>query len=162
VKPKLCQQIMAKLASQLEGIAAVIGDKPIPKGRMTRGLLKSGVLRGLETQLRRASDKRFEKIMANLDGLNPDTFRKSLKAFVTLMPKNRGGRPATFSLDIRRRAVQDVGHEYPRCDSLAQAIELVAARHGMTTEYLRKVWKNRKRLRQHENEMKDIGRQGNS
>ena len=149
---------MAKFALQLEEIAAVIGDKSMPKGVITQGLRKSSVFRSLEAQLQREPDKRFETIMANLDGLSPDTFRKTLKAFVTLMPKNRGGRPATFSLDIRRRAVQDIGHEYPRCDSLAEAIELVAARYGMTTEYLRKVWKNRKRLRQQENDIKGLGR----
>jgi len=46
--------------------------------------------------------------------------------------------------------VQDIGHEYPNCNSLAEAIGVVAERYGMPPEYLHKVWKNRKRPRQRE------------
>jgi len=148
VRAELRREILAKLASQLERLATNFGGTPVAKGWAKRGLGKVGVFKGLEIPLRRAPDKEFETMMANLDELDPERMSKGLRNLLVHLPKNRGGRPPTFSLDIRRRAVQDIGHEYPNRDSLSEAIEVVAGRYGMTPEYLRKVWKNRKRLRQ--------------
>jgi len=99
--------------------------------------------------LRLIPDEGFEKAMAMMDRI-PADLRKNLKRALSSLPKSRGGRTPAFSVEIRRRAVQDIGHEYPNCDSLADAIDVVAVRYGMPREYLRKVWKNRKRLRQRE------------
>jgi len=149
VRAELSQKVMAKFAAQLERLAASLGASKA-KGWARSGLKKSGVARGLEAKLRRMPDKQFETAMANLDFLAPERLSKSLRAALVHMPKNRGGRPPAFSLEVRRRAVQDIGHEYPNCDSLGESIEVVAERYGMTPEYLGKVWKNRKRLRQRE------------
>src|SRR5262249_13791480 len=96
--------------------------------------------------LRQVPDKEFETIMKDQDRL-PTAMQKVVKDSLGLLPKNRGGRPSEFSLEIRRSAIRDIGPEYSQCDSFREAIERVAHRYGMRPNYLRKVWKNRKRLR---------------
>jgi hypothetical protein len=88
--------------------------------------------------------------MALLDSMGPfELMRIGFKTGLSQLPKKRGGRPAAFSLEVRRKAVQDIANEL-QYDTLSEAIDVVAARHGMTSEYLRKLWKNRTRLRQRE------------
>ncbi len=87
--------------------------------------------------------------MAEIDSMDPlEMMRRVFTTGLGLLPKRRGGRPGMFSLDVRQRAIQDIGHEYARRPRLADAFEVVAARYGMPTKYLRKVWKNRERLKQ--------------
>jgi hypothetical protein len=105
----------------------------------------------MEAYLEKVPDDKFEAVMAVLDSTHPaELMRGVFKTGLDRLPKKRGGRPAMFSLDVRRRAVQDIGNELPRCDRLSDAVKVVAARYGMPTEYLRKLWKNRKRLRSRE------------
>jgi hypothetical protein len=155
VRPELRRKAMAKIeAAFLQGVAFLsVGETYFSEKRKT--IIQKGFWRNspqrkqYESALRRVPDKEFEGIMTKLDSM-PNDLHKAIKDSLRYMPKNRGGRPPAFSLEIRKRAIQDVGHEYPRCDSFAEAVDVVAARYGMTAEYLRKVWKNRKRLRQRE------------
>ncbi len=144
---------MAKYWAQLELLAGYLLPGK-PKGnqiwrRVFRTKSGKKIMKSLEASLRRMPDESFEAAMTELDSMI-EMSRKGFASGLAHLPKRRGGRHGAFSLDIRRRAVQDIGHEYPRCDSLREAIEVVAARNGMTPEYLHKVWKNRKRLRQRE------------
>jgi hypothetical protein len=153
MRAQLRQKALAKLeAAFLQGVSfLLVGETYFSekqKKQIERDLWrKSPQRKQFDMLLRKVPDKDFEGLMANID-LTPSLLHKAIKNSLKYMPKNRGGRPPAFSLEIRRRAIQDIGHEYPRCDSFRDAIELVAARHGMTPEYLRKVWKNRKRLKQ--------------
>lgn len=125
-------------------------DKKIWSGMIRKGPAKK-VSAAFLTRVKHEPDKKFEAIMAELDSMQPiEIVRTVLSTGLTQLPKKRGGRPATFSLDVRRKAIQDIGIEYARRDRLADAISVVAVRYGMSTEYLHKVWKNRRRLRQQE------------
>ena len=155
MRAELCEKVMAKYWAQLERLAAYLLPGKPKEQQIWRHVLNSSlgkkVMKSFEVSLRLTPDEKFEAVMAELDSM--DAVEISRRAFTTALghlPKKRGGRPGKFSLEVRQRAIQDIGHEYPRCNSLAEAMELIAARHGMTTEYLRKVWKNRKRLRQRE------------
>jgi hypothetical protein len=79
-----------------------------------------------------------------------ELMRTVFKTGLAQLPKKRRGRPGTFSREVRQRAVDDIGVEYARRRKLGDAIKVVAARYGMPTKYLQKVWKNRIRLRQKE------------
>ena len=118
------------------------------KSRLIRtGPAKNAIPR-LVAKLKHVPDDRLEAVMAEIDSMDPIEFARRVYTLgLGQLPKKRGGRPAMFSLDVRRRAVQDIGNELPRCDRLSDAVKVVAARYGMPTEYLRKLWKNRKRLR---------------
>lgn len=105
-------------------------------------------MKDLEASLLHAPDEMFETFMAEIDTV--EVVRRAFTTGLKYLPKKRGGRPSEFPLQVRQLAIQEIGVEYPNCDSLAEAIEKVAARHGMTPEYLHKVWKNRKRLRRND------------
>jgi hypothetical protein len=99
----------------------------------------------IEEMYRAVPDGEFEKVMSSLETTTraaQEDFKEAVKYF----PKNHGGRPSEFLVEIRRKAIQDVRLERARCDSLRDAIEVVAKHYDMTPDYLRKVWKNRKRL----------------
>jgi len=153
---------MAKYWAQLERLAAyLLPGKPKEKQiwrRVLRTKFGQKVMKSFEASLRRMPDTKFESIMAELDTMDAvEVTRKAFKVGLSHLPKKRGGRRGTFSRDIRQRAIEDLGHELPR-KTFAEAIDLVAIRYEMTPNYLRKVWKNRKRLRQLENEPKEAGR----
>jgi len=152
MRPELREKVMEKLESRLVRLAENFSGKPMPKGWARRGLKSSGIGKAFETGLRRAPDRRFDSIMTRLAALDPTNVSRSLKMALLNMPKARGGRPPAFSLEVRRRAVKDIGNEYPECDRLTDAICLVAKRYGMSPDYLHKVWKNRKRLKSIEKE----------
>lgn len=123
-------------------------DKKVWSRMLRNGRAKNAVP-ALEAYLKRIPDEKFEAVMAQLDSMGPfELMRSGFKAGLSQLPKRRGGRPGMFSLDIRLRAIQDIGIEYSRRPRLADAIETVAARYGMPTKYLRKVWKDRQRLKQ--------------
>jgi hypothetical protein len=152
VRPELRRKVMAKLDAAFLRTASFLTMGKTHLSEKRKALIHKGLWQDSpqrkqsERKLQRTPDKEFEAIMANLDAL-PNDVHKAFKDAIRYMPKNRGGRPAAFPLEMRKRAIQDVGHEYPRCDSFRDAIELVAHRYGMTPDYLRKVWKNRKRLK---------------
>jgi hypothetical protein len=99
-------------------------------------------------RLKNEPDDKIEALFAELDSMQPNEVMHTVfKVGLASLPKKHGGRPGTFALEVRRRAVDDVSHEYSRCDSFSEAIDVVAARYGMEHKYLRRVWKNRKRLR---------------
>ncbi len=152
MRAELREKVVAKYWAQLERLAAyLLPGKPKEKQiwrRAFRTKLGKKVMKSCEASLRRMPDEKFEAAMAELDSIDVvEIMRKAFTTGLGHLPKKRGGRPGAFSLDVRQRAIQDIGHEYPRCNRLSEAIDLVAARYGMTAEYLRKVWKNRKRLR---------------
>ena len=155
VREELRQKIVDKYWEVIELLAAHMlpgnpKDKKIWSHMIRTGPAKS-VIPAFEAKLKHEPDDRFEALMAQLDSMEPvELMRTVMSTGLAKLPKKRGGRPARFSLDVRRRAIQDTGHEYARRDRLADAIEVVAARYEMPTEYLRKVWKNRQRLRQRE------------
>jgi hypothetical protein len=160
VRAELREKVIAKYWDAIEQLAAhMLPGKPKEKQiwrRVFRTKIGKSVMRTFEASLKPLPDDRFEAVMAELDSKAPvDLMRRAFTTGLGHLPKKRGGRPGMFSLDVRQRAIQDIGHEYPRCDSLADAIELVAGRYGMSTEYLRKVWKNRKRLRRDQKESKE-------
>lgn len=155
MREELRQKLVDKYWDVIERLAAhMLPGSPKEKkvwSRMIRNGPAKNVIPAFEAKLKHVSDDKFEALMAQLDSMEPvELMRTVLNTSLSQLPKKRGGRPGTFSLDIRRRAVQDIGNEYPRCDSFSEAINVVAARYGMPPEYLRKVWKNRKRLRHRE------------
>ena len=152
MKPELLRKVMAKVdAIYLETASSFAkGNTDFSEKRkkeILRGLLAERPGRArMEEMYRMVPDKDFEKIMSSLDTVTPDA-QKDFRKAVAHFPKDRGGRPSEFPLEIRRKAIQDVRLERARCDSLRDAIETVARRYKMTPDYLRKVlWKNRKRL----------------
>ena len=155
MRKELRQRIVEKYWEAVERLVAhLLPGNPKDKkvwSRMIRSGPAKNVLPAFETKLKQVPDEKFEAVIAEIDSRqNTELMRGLFKTGLARLPKKRGGRPATFPLDIRRRAIQDVGPEYARRDRLADAIDVVAARYGMPTEYLRKVWKNRKRLRERE------------
>lgn len=155
VRQELRERIAAKYLETLELVfAKMLPADPKDKkarSRMIRTGPAKNVIPHLVAKLKHVPDDRLEALMAEIDSMDPlEMIRLVFTKGLGQLPKKRGGRPATFPLNIRRRAIQDVGPEYARRDRLAEAIDVVAARYGMPTEYLRKVWKNRKRLRQRE------------
>jgi hypothetical protein len=155
VRKELRQRLVDKYWDAIELLLARMlptnpKDKKAWSRMLSNGPAKTAVT-ALEAYLKRVPDDRFEAVMALIDSMGPfELMRIGFKTGLSQLPKKRGGRPAAFSLEVRRKAVQDIGNEYPRYDTLSEAIDVVAARHGMTAEYLHKVWKNRKRLRQRE------------
>lgn len=152
MRKELRQRVVDKYWEAIELLAAhMLPGNPKDKkvwSRMIRTGPARSVVPAFEARLKDVPDEKFEALMAGFDSMQADELMRGVfKRGLNRLPKKRGGRPGTFSLEVRQRAVQDIGHEYPRCDSFADAIALVANRYGMTTEYLRKVWKNRKRLR---------------
>ena len=107
----------------------------------------SPIRKRTEAAWRRLSDAQFEEANAKLDAL-PSILRQSLSEGIGKLPANRGGRPPAFPIEVRRRAIEDLGHELPRTNSFSEAVNIVSARYGMPPDYVRKVWKNRKRLNQ--------------
>lgn len=155
MRTELRQKFIDKYWDTLELLfARMLPTNPKTKkvwSRMLRNGLAKTVVPGLEAYLKRVPDDRFEAAMAQLDSMGPfEMMRIGFKKGLSLLPKKRGGRPGMFPLDVRRRAIQDIGPEYARHPRLADAIEVVAARYGMPKKYLRKVWKNRERLKQPE------------
>jgi hypothetical protein len=149
LKPELRRKVIAKYWDQLSRLAIyLLPGKSKEEQIWRRGFrTKKGkqVMKELEASLVHAPDEMFEAFMAEIDTV--DVIRRSFTTGLKHLPKKRGGRPSEFPLEVRQLAVQDIGREYPNCDSLAEAIEKVASRYRMTPGYLHKVWKNRKRLR---------------
>ena len=155
MKLELRERIAAKYWKTIELLFAKMlpadpKDKKVRSHMIRTGPAKDVIPR-LVAKLKHVPDDRLEALMAEIDSIDPiEMMRLVFTTGLGQLPKKRGGRPASFSLDVRRKAVQDIGNEYPRYDTLSEAIDVVAVRHGMTAAYLRKVWKNRKRLRQRE------------
>jgi hypothetical protein len=152
VRKELRQKLVDTYWDVIERLAAhMLPGSPKEKkvwSRMIRNGPAKNVMPAFEAKLKHVPDDKFEAVMAEIVSMQPDgLMRTVLKSGLAHLPKKRGGRPPTFSLDVRGKAIQDIGIEYARRDRLADAIEAVAGRYGMPTEYLRKVWKNRKRLR---------------
>jgi hypothetical protein len=153
VKRELRQKLIDKYWDVIErGVAAqLLPGNPKDKevwSRMIRNGPAKNVIPAFVARLEHEPDDKFEAALAELESMPPDELmRLVFKVGLARLPKKHGGRPGTFSLEVRRRAVQDVGNEYSRCDSFSDAIDVVAARYGMESKYLRRVWKNRKRLR---------------
>jgi len=149
LKKELREKVVAKYWAQLERLSThLLPGTPKEKQIWRRAFRsKEGrqVIKKFETSLVHAPDEMFEEFMREIDtvALIRRTFTTALKH----LPKKRGGRPSEFPLQVRQLAIQEIGREYPNCDSLGEAIEKVAVRYGMKPEYLHKVWKNRKRLR---------------
>jgi len=149
------RELLQKLEEKYWEMMELLGTHMLPEKdkKIWSRMIRKGPARIAQaaflTSVKHEPDDKFEALMAKLDSMQSvELIRTVLSTSLTQLPKKRGGRPPTFSLDIRRKAVQDIGIEYARCDRLADAIRVVAARYGMPTEYLGKVWKNRKRLRQ--------------
>jgi len=107
------------------------------------------VIPAFVARLKHEPDHKLKALLADLDSMKPDELMRTVfKTGLSRLPKKRGGRPGTFSRDVRQRAIDDIGIEYARRSKLAEAIEVVGARRGMPTKYLQRVWKNRMRLRQ--------------
>ena len=151
------EDLLQKLEEKYWEVMELLGAHMLPEkdkkvwSRMIRKGPATKALAAFLTRVKHEPDKKFEAFMAELDSMKTvELIRTVLSTGLAQLPKKRGGRPATFSLEVRRKAIQDIGVEYPRHDRLADAINVVAVRYGMPTEYLSKVWKNRKRLRQRE------------
>jgi hypothetical protein len=158
-KVRLRQDLRRKIEEKYWEKLDLLFDKILPtdpKNKKVRSrMVRSGPARNaiprLVAKLKHVQDDKLEAVLAEIDSMDPIEFaRVALTAGLGKLPKKHGGRPPAFSLDVRRKAVQDIGNEYPRYDTLGEAIDVVAVRYGMTSEYLHKVWKNRKRLRQRE------------
>jgi len=155
VRKELRQKLVEKFWDVIERLAAhMLPGNPKEKevwSRMIRNGPAKNVIPAFVARLKHEPDDKVAALLAELDSMQPDELMRTVfKVGLAHLPKKHGGRPGTFSLDVRRRAVDDVGHEYSRCDSFSEAIDVVAARYGMESKYLRRVWKNRKRLRQRE------------
>jgi len=152
MKPELLRKVIAKMdAIYLETASSFArGNTDFSEERkkdILRDLLAKRPGRArLEEMYREVPDEEFEKVMSSLDTIPRDA-QKDFKAALAHFPKDRGGRPSEFPVEIRQKAIQDVRLERAHCDSLRDAIETVARRYKMTPDYLRKVWKNRKRLK---------------
>lgn len=152
MRPELFRKAMAKVDSVFSQVAdpLTVGNtdlsekrkKSVEKGFWT----KSPQRMRWERIIRETPDKKFEELMSSLDGI-PAQIHKAFKEAAANTPKDRGGRPPHFPLKVRRQAIQDLGPEYSRWSSFTEAVEIVAKRYGMETDYLRRLWKNRKRLK---------------
>ncbi|MGO9519261.1 MAG: hypothetical protein ACLPND_19685 [Candidatus Korobacteraceae bacterium] len=153
MKRELHRQAMAKLdINYLRSVGFITEGEPDLHEKQRKMVLKNfwhgtPQRKQVERMIRRVPDENFEVLMTQLDSM-PGALRKIIKEKLVYLPKNRGGRPSEFPLDVRRRAIRDLGLEYSRCDSFKEAVELVAGRYEMTHDYLRRLFKNRKRLRQ--------------
>jgi hypothetical protein len=155
VRKELRQKVIDKYWDVLEFLFGHMlpGNQKDKKilSRMIRTGPAKNVIPAFEAKLKHEPDDKFEALMAQLDSMQPDELMRTVfKTGLANLPKKRGGRPGTFSRDVRQRAVDDIGTEYARRRKLSDAIEVVAARYGMPTKYLRRVWKNRMRMRQRE------------
>jgi Mor family transcriptional regulator len=99
-----------------------------------------------EKMLRMVPDGEFAEWMSSIDEM-PGKMLASLKERIAKMPKDHGGRPPHYPLSVRLQAVQELGQELAGGLSFGEAVEKVAKRHEMATSYLRRVWRNRKRLK---------------
>ena len=151
MRPELLKKAIARLDDMFFHAASPLAagntdfSEKRKKSLQKRWWRKSPQFIKWEKMVRNAPDHAFEGLMSELDSM-PAQIHKAFKDAAANTPKDRGGRPSAFPLDIRRRAIQDVRSERAQCDILSDAIDIVAKRYGMTPNYLRKVWKNRKRL----------------
>ncbi len=158
-KERVREELRQKIAAKYWETIDLLFAKMLPadaKGKKIRnqmirtGPAKNGIPR-LIANLKHVPDDRLEALLAKIDSMDPvEIMRLVFTTGLGQLPKKRGGRPGMFSLEVRQRAIADIGHEYSRRPRLADAIEIVAARYGMPTKYLRKVWKNRERLKRRE------------
>lgn len=150
MRPELRRKVLAKLkqvyAEIVSPLELVITTLTEDQKKSIREDFWRDQRKRADKELSTKPDSEFGTIMDDLDSA-PPAMQKLVKESLRYVKKNRGGRPPDFPLEIRRNAIRDIGHEYPQCDSLRQAIELVAIRYGMKPDYLGKVWKNRRRLR---------------
>jgi len=150
---ELVKRLLAKIdAVQLSTVAIAVhgqefsGPKDAKWKRFVQEAWKRSPLRKkYERIIRSMPDEAFEVEYARIDS-QPAEIRRILHANIPHLPRRPGGRRASFSIDIRLRAIDDLAHEQ-RNNSFADAVDLVAARYEMSPDYLRKIWKNRKRIR---------------
>ncbi len=155
MRAELREKVLTKFEAQLARLAACfLGESQARQWARTRFEL-SGQRKMLDAKLRGMPDKKYESMMSSLEVLDPKDLGQLLKKALPRLPKNKGGRDAMFPLEVRRKAILDIGIEYARRDSLRDAVDAVAARYKMPPDYLRRVWKNRKRLREREKEQEN-------
>lgn len=153
MKPELQRQVIAKLDAMYVRSVGLLSQGEAgfteKQAKMAKKhfWINSPQRKQYERAIRALPDTDFEEVMANLDNF-PGFFRKLVNENIVYISRNRGGRPPGAPLEVRRRAVQDLGVEYARCDTFKEAVDLVASRYNMTPDYLRKVWKNRRRLKE--------------
>ena len=153
VRKELRQKLVDKYWDVIERLFAhMLPGNPKEKevrSRMIRNGPAKKVIPAFVARLKHEPDHKLKALLADLDSMKPDELMRTVfKTGLSRLPKKRGGRPGTFSRDVRQRAIDDIGIEYARRSKLAEAIEVVGARRGMPTKYLQRVWKNRMRLRQ--------------
>jgi Mor family transcriptional regulator len=155
MKPELRRQILEKLDSLVLSTGALFAeDNPdvtaIPakqrKSFQKRMVTQFPQRMQWEKVFRMVPDGEFAAWMSALDEM-PDKMLASLKDRIANMPKDHGGRPPYYPLAVRLQAVQEVGQETAGGLNFGEAVEKVAKRHEMSTSYLRRVWRNRKRLK---------------
>jgi len=150
MKQEMVRQVMSKADAMWLRMIGVLTEgkefKPRDKmrGTVARTWKRSPIRKRLEEVCRQLPDTQVEELNTRLDTL-PRVVRKMLSENLPNLPANRGGRPPAFPIDIRRHAIEDLAHELPRRD-FSEAVETVARRYGMSPDYLRKVWKNRRHL----------------
>jgi hypothetical protein len=150
MRPELVRKAMAKMDSMFAQAVDPLTAENTDLNKRRRTIVKKGLWTNSpqriewQRRIRKVPDKQFEELMSSLDGISPQ-IHKSYKDAAANAPKNRGGRTPHFKLAVRQQAIQDFGQELAR-SRFSEAIEIVAKRHGMEKGYLRRVWKNRKRL----------------
>jgi hypothetical protein len=155
MKRELIRQILAKLDSVVLSASALFAEgnpdvSAIPtkqRKSFQKNILDRSVQRmQLKKVLRMVPDAEFTAWISWVDEM-PGKMLASIKQHLANMPKNHGGRTPHHPLAVRIQAIQEVGQELAGGLSFGEAFEKVAKRHGMATDYLRRVWRNRKRLK---------------
>src|SRR5271157_2396761 len=114
MKPELHRQVMAKLDAMYVRVVGLMSQGEAgfneKQAKMAKRHFwsKAPQRKQFEKAIQALPDSEFEVLMANLDAF-PGFFRKMFKENIVYVPKSRGGRPPGAPLDIRRRAVQDLG-----------------------------------------------------
>ena len=150
MRPELRKKLLAKAeAGYLRTVALTTHGQEFisAKDKRWKKLAKDNFvpfLREYENYLRGLPDEEFAIESARLDS-QPAQIRKSLAANIRALPRQKGGRRATFSKVVRLKAIDELALAL-RNSSFGDAVDVVARRHSMSTDYLRKIWKNRKRL----------------
>jgi hypothetical protein len=155
MKPELLRQILEKLDSVVLSTSALFAennpdvmDIPAKQREVFQKRIVSQSTQRMQWEkvLRMVPDGEFTEWMSSIDEM-PGKMLASLKERIAKMPKDHGGRPPHYPLAVRLKAVQEVGQELAGGLSFGEAVEKVAKQHEMATSYLRRVWRNRKRLK---------------
>ena len=151
MRQELRKKLLAKAeAAHLRIVALTtygreFGDKKDEKWKKLAKVTFAPFRKQYELKLRQLADEEFANESARLDS-QPAEVRKSLSANIRTLPGQKGGRPASFTKEVRLRAIDELALEQ-RNNSFPDAVDLIAARYSMSPDYLRKIWKNRKRLK---------------